>query len=435
MEDPKTHDPPGEKNEVETQESEVMDVQECDVRGAVVADKGEGAVLTSWTTEDLSKKGDNYLSSVKRVKAQVTVEGREEQLTYVAKVKMLFSETFKEFSNMSFFKEHKFYTELLPELNGVLAEAGLDPLRVPKFYYHSKSGEREVIILEDLTARGFRMADRKKGLDPAHVSLILQELGIFHASSLLLQRKTPGEDLRERHKFLTLDSLNYCDTARKDMAISMTKGIESAAAVAENCRGYESVARWLREMEPRAIDIFEEQSVPRAPFDVVWHGDCWTNNFLFRYSGGGDPTDIVMLDLQSCQKGSPAVDLQVLMSLSVPTRSRRQNLALFLQEYMSSLSATVTAGGFALPFTLEELQQEYIAKTMYGVLMGVTFIPVIVGDAEDAPDFTQVDENMEQFFDERTDQVLDMLKRNPVMKERMCGLFDDCIERGFVPQC
>ncbi|ROT73951.1 hypothetical protein C7M84_007594 [Penaeus vannamei] len=401
-----------------------LGIQESDVRGAVAADKGEGAVLTSWTAEDLGQKGDNYMSSVKRVKAQVTIEGREKQLTYVAKVKMHFSDTFKELFNLSFFKEHEFYAKLLPELNSVLAEAGLDPLRVPKFYHHSKSGEREILILEDLTARDFLLADRKKGLDIPHMRLVLEELGRFHASSHLLQRKTPHEDLSERHKFLAIKWFDYWG--------SMAKELETAAAVAESCEGYEDVARWLREIQPRVVDIFEEKSKTRAPFQVAWHGDCWTNNFLFRYNAKGEPVDVVLLDLQSCQSGSLAADLQVLMSSSISTQFKRHNLDLFLQKYLSSFSATVSAGGLPPPFTLEELREEYNDKFMFGALIGATLIPVIVGDGEDAPDYTEVDENIDKFFDERRKQVLDELDRNPLLRERMCGLFDECIEKGAV---
>ncbi|XP_037783238.1 uncharacterized protein LOC119579474 [Penaeus monodon] len=426
VEGPKAND----SSEVVAQESKAMELQECDVRGAVVADKGEGVVLTSWAAEDLGKKGDNYMSFVKRVKAQVTIGGREEQLTYVAKVKIPSSDSFGEFSNMVFTKEHEFYTKLLPELNGVLAEAGLNPLRVPKFYHHSKTEEREILILEDLIARDFLMADRKKGLDIPHMRLALEELGKFHASSYLLQQKTPHEDLIERHRFLGVEWLSY-----SDVVASMVKELESAAAVAESCTGYENVARWLREIQPRAIDMFGELSKSRPPFHVVWHGDCWTNNFLFRYNAKGEPVDVVLLDLQCCQKGSLAADLQMLMSLSISTHSRRHNLALFLQEYFSSFSATMSAGGLPSPFTLEELREEYNAKFMFGALMGAMFIPVMVGDAEDAPDYTQVIDDTEKFFDERRKQILNMLDRNPLLRERMCGLFDDCIEKGVVSSC
>ncbi|XP_063588142.1 uncharacterized protein LOC134765417 isoform X2 [Penaeus indicus] len=412
-----------------------MELEECDVRGAVVADKGEGAVLTSWAAEDLGKKGDNYMSSVKRVKAQVTIGGREEQLTYVAKVKMGFSDAFKEFSNIAFFKEHEFYTKLLPELNGVLAEAGLNPLRIPKFYHYRKSGEREILILEDLTARDFLLDDRKKGFDIPHMSLALEELGKFHASSYLLQQKTPHEDLSEKHKFLGIDWSNYCETPGQDMATYMAKELDTAAAVAESCPGYENVARWLKEIQPRFTDIFAELSKSRAPFHLVWHGDCWTNNFLFRYNAKGEPIDVMMLDLQCCQKGSLAADLLMLIYLSISTESRRHNLDLFLQEYLSSFSATVTAGGLPSPFTLEELREEYNAKFIYGALMGAVFIPVVIGDAEDTPDYSQVDDDMGKFLDERRKQVLDMLNRNPLLRERMCGLFDDCIEKGVVSPC
>ncbi|XP_027216158.2 uncharacterized protein [Penaeus vannamei] len=420
-----------EGKEKETQESDVLNVLECDVRGAVIADKGEGAVLTSWTAEYLGKKGDNYLSCVKRVKAQVMIEECEEQLTYVAKVKMLFSDTYKEFSNMSFFKEHEFYTKLLPELNSVLAEAGLDPLRIPKFYHYSKCEEREILILEDLTARGFRMADRKKGLDFAHAVLVLQELARIHASSVLLQRKHSVEDLRVRHKFLALDWTNNSKIPREDMAVAISGDLLAATAIAENSKGYEDMARWLRELGPRGVDVFDEQLETRPPFAMLGHGDCWTNNFVFRYDDGGHPVEVMLLDLQLCRQGSPALDLQTLMYSSINGALRWNSLPHFLQTYTSSFDATVEAGGIPPLFTVEELTEEYNARSMYGVLMASMYIPLMVVDSEDAPDFTKVDDEKE-FYADRAEEVARSMDDNPLLRETMCSAFDEWIDMGLI---
>ncbi|XP_037783235.1 LOW QUALITY PROTEIN: uncharacterized protein LOC119579470 [Penaeus monodon] len=427
------HRPETEKEESKekTRENDVLKVLDCDVRGAVVTDKGEGAVLTSWAAEDLGKKGDNYLSSVKRVKAQVTIEECEEQLTYVAKVKMLFSDTFKEFSNMSFLKEHEFYTKLLPELNGVLAEAGLNPLRIPKFYHYSKSEEREIIMLEDLTARGFRMADRKKGLDVAHAVLVLQELARIHASSVLLQQKHPDEELRVRHKFLALDWTKNSKIPREDISAAISGDLLTAAGIAENSKGYEDVGRWLRELEPRGVDVFDEQLETRPPFAMLGHGDCWTNNFVFRYDDDGHPIEVMLLDLQLCRQGSPALDLQTLMYSSVNGALRRTSLPHFLQAYTASFDATVAAGGTSPLFTVEELTEEYNARTMYGVLMASMYIPLMVIDSEDAPDFTKVDDDKE-FFADRAEEVVRTMDDNPLLGETMCSVFDEWIAMGLI---
>ncbi|XP_063588140.1 uncharacterized protein LOC134765416 [Penaeus indicus] len=412
------------------QESDVLRVLECDVRGAVVNDKGEGAVLTSWAAEDMGKKGDNYLSSVKRVKAQVTIGGREEQLTYVSKVKMLFSDAFKEFSNMSFFKEHEFYTKLLPELNGVLAEAGLNPLRIPKFYHYRKSGEGEILILEDLTARGFRMADRKKGLDVAQAVLVLQELARIHASSVLLQQKHSIEDLRVRHKFLAVDWTTNSKIPREEIATAMSGDILTAAGIAENSKGYENVARWLRELEPRGVDVFDEQLETRPPFSVLAHGDCWTNNFLFRYDDDGHPIEVMLLDMQLCRQSSPALDLQTLMYSSINAALRRTSLPHFLQTYMASFDATVVAGGASPLFTVEELAEEYNARTMYGVIVTAMYIPLMVIDSEDAPDFTKIDDD--KFFTDRVEEVVRTMDNNPLLGETMCSVFDEWVASGLI---
>lgn len=47
----------------------------------------------------------------------------------------------------------------------------------------------QTIVFNDLKVDGFRTASREAGLDWAHASLILQQLGKFHATSMVLAKK------------------------------------------------------------------------------------------------------------------------------------------------------------------------------------------------------------------------------------------------------
>ena len=49
------------------------------------------------------------------------------------------------------------------------------------------------IVLEDLYARNFVMADRKAGLDAVHCEAALRELGHLHALSLAMKLRRPQE--------------------------------------------------------------------------------------------------------------------------------------------------------------------------------------------------------------------------------------------------
>ncbi len=61
--------------------------------------------------------------------------------------------------------------------------------RVAKGYASSYKLGKEVLILEDLRKRHFKLFDRRRGMDVPHATLVLKELGRLHAASLLLEKK------------------------------------------------------------------------------------------------------------------------------------------------------------------------------------------------------------------------------------------------------
>jgi len=47
------------------------------------------------------------------------------------------------------------------------------------------------IVLQDLCAEGFKMAERRKGLDFSHCLLVMRTLAMFHAASVALHYRDP----------------------------------------------------------------------------------------------------------------------------------------------------------------------------------------------------------------------------------------------------
>jgi len=56
-------------------------------------------------------------------------------------------------------------------------------------YYHSVKTPVQTIVFSDLKVEGYKVASREAGLDWNHASLILQQLGKFHATSMVLAKK------------------------------------------------------------------------------------------------------------------------------------------------------------------------------------------------------------------------------------------------------
>lgn len=257
-------------------------VTEAHVREALAVDKGTTAQLTSWSVVDFTKQGDNYACFVSSVRVKFLLDGQSSEVVYVVKLNPCRNfESMREFTQNVFEKESKFYLSLLPELNSVLNEIGLRDLKFPKCPYASLEKYKEIIFLEDLRPRGFKMFDRKKGMDKAHIALLMQELARLHAASILLQAKTPDEDLTVRYSCLKKGWAYFFNNSETLLKV-LESQVKNSREMLIKFGGYERAVTWIDTIIlPRLVEIFEEQ-MENNKYKVVGHGDCWNNNILFR---------------------------------------------------------------------------------------------------------------------------------------------------------
>lgn len=145
--------------------------------------------IDSLEEEPGSGRGDNYTSMLYRVKAK----GRkllknEGYINYECAIiyKILPEskkrrEAFK--SELLFRNEVVFYKHVWPALNRLQSNGRKVFSGVPKIY----AAKTNLIAMEDLRKRGFKMADRRKGLEVKNLEYVLKALAGFHALSLTLR--------------------------------------------------------------------------------------------------------------------------------------------------------------------------------------------------------------------------------------------------------
>ena len=251
------------------------------VRAALISDKGAAAYLTDWKVVDFTKKGDNYITVVSSVEVKYVLNGKSSEMVYV--VKLNSGRAFgsgNNFNEIVFQNESKFYHNLAPQINSVLKEIGHSDINFPKYLHSSLEKGKEILFLKDLRPMGYRMADRKRGMDKAHAALVVRELAKLHAASLLLQNKTPDEDLGE--KCLYLKRGLYYFISNFDLLLNvMIDSLKFTREIITKVGGYERVSAWIDTVIPNLVEIFYEQLECGEP-KVVCHGDCWINNLLFR---------------------------------------------------------------------------------------------------------------------------------------------------------
>ncbi|XP_045607199.2 uncharacterized protein [Procambarus clarkii] len=410
-------------------EEKLDQVTEAQVKAALRQDKGSGTTLISWTTEEFTKKGDNFMCTVNRLNVSFSQDGQNLEVAYVVKAKQEFVNGMKDFANMAFEKECLFYSMLVPLLNAELKSANLEPLRLPRYNFHSLEENAEVLIMEDVTQLGFKMVDRKNGLDAAHAELVFLELARLHAASYLLQTKLPSGNLAEEYSFLTKDWSNYSEGAEREIGQVMQNDINILVKAVETVDGYEEVLTWLKALAPRIMDVFKEQIKSQDPFAVLCHGDCWTGNFLFRYDESGRPIDVVLVDMQWCRRGSPALDLNTVVYSSISGEVRSASFSHLLHAYFASFTSVMKARDAALPFTYDALLQEYHKRNIFGLMQAASVLPTTLVDASDMPDFTQVGE---EWMKQREEKIKSMVARYPHLVTWMCSVLDDMVEFGVV---
>lgn len=158
------------------------------VRKLIIKDE-PNVEITSLEEEFGSGRGDNYTSMLYRIRAKGRKQIKNnEWINYECAIiyKVLpqsreHREAFK--SELLFQNEVAFYTHVWPALNKLQTNGRKVFNGVAKIY----AAQIDFIAMEDLRERGFKMADRRKGLQLEHLKRTLKALAGFHALSLTLR--------------------------------------------------------------------------------------------------------------------------------------------------------------------------------------------------------------------------------------------------------
>lgn len=78
-----------------------------------------------------------------------------------------------------FEKEKLMYETILPALEAIAGATF-----APKCFYIQEEGAK-LMVFNDLKVMGYKMADRKKGMDFEHCKMLIERLAMFHASSMV----------------------------------------------------------------------------------------------------------------------------------------------------------------------------------------------------------------------------------------------------------
>uniref|UniRef100_A0A182QQC1 CHK kinase-like domain-containing protein n=1 Tax=Anopheles farauti TaxID=69004 RepID=A0A182QQC1_9DIPT len=250
----------------------------------------------------------------------------------------------------------------------------------------------DLLVLEDLRVRSFTMPNRQAGLGSKQLEAVLVELARFHATSLAYKQRHPSE-FQKLTKALVegIFSQANAEWYRKYYDVLTRNAIQMVRqTVPEKKEHLAKLEEFLGNCFGHLVELVNRES----KLSVICHGDCWTNNVLFRYGEDGAIAETCLVDFQLIRYGSLALDLAYLIYCCTDGALRKTNLQHWLQTYHRQLVRSLRlllAGQFERVFGTEKLlweliNEEFKVCSRFGLGTAMDMLPISTCSSEEAPD-------------------------------------------------
>ncbi|XP_073833395.1 uncharacterized protein [Musca autumnalis] len=395
--------------------------------------KAGGTKYTSHKFGKGFKKGDSYLSRVFRLCVYGVNEdnGSNIEVNLICKGMPDNLARRKVFRSADFFRnEINFYLKVVPAWEEFQKRRQpKNPFtEYPKCYASHCDGENDFVALEDVSFLGYGSPDRQGYITLEECLLTMRTLGRFHGISLALNALEP-ELFEKTGK--CLEETYYAESNRKWYLDFMKLACEVAKdAVSKSYPDskYETVAKNYLHAEQLYDDQINLVST-KSKLTVFGHGDCWTPNFLTRYSAEGKPEAIKIIDFQLARCASLAVDISFFIYSCTSHELRENHYEELLRAYHESACDLIKDLGadpesvFSWQSFLDELKE----FARFGCGMGIESLPMSMLEEDEIADLDEIS----------ADSVLvDVWNLKPFQeqhkRQRIADMFKHAIDQGYV---
>uniref|UniRef100_A0A1L8DZE0 Putative ecdysteroid kinase n=1 Tax=Nyssomyia neivai TaxID=330878 RepID=A0A1L8DZE0_9DIPT len=350
-------------------------------------EKTDNVKVEKFEFKPVTKKGNHYSSVMIRIVVDyVVVESKNpKHLSFI--LKTTFDEKYDDDESMKFVNEFDVHSREMEMYDTVLDEfhkllRSINDGTVFSAHKYWLDNTNRALIFEDLMVRKYKCVNRIERMDVAHAKVALIKLGKYHATSIIFKQKNP----QAFAKF----SKGYFSRDKPDIREFFFRHFDGLIELVSTLDGYEYYVEKLIKFKDllveRGIELYTSHE---SGFNVLLHGDFWSNNMMFRYDGENNPVDVIFVDFQIPQWITPAIDIIYFIHSSMKEHLRFSKQNELVQLYYYSLKDTLIDGYKYTGYfpTLHEFQIIILKSSLHVLISALLVQPLIILDEKIESDF------------------------------------------------
>ncbi|KAJ8977352.1 hypothetical protein NQ317_017767 [Molorchus minor] len=241
-----------------------------------------------------------------------------------------------------FLNEITFYTAVWPHFQNFQNEKlSGEPINlIPKCFATSSEDRNEKLVLENLKFQHFQIHNKITPLSNEQIEFIFKQYGRFHAISFAYKLINPKEYSEISNKLQNL----WPSGVNMEPVKGWMENIHDICLEFLDPDEENAVIEKFRSYAENVVAVFTEKSQYKGCYSVVLHGDCWSNNMMFKYDESNQLKDMRLIDFQFANVGTPVLDLSYFL-YSGATKQELDDLDRYLRLYHISLTETLKRFG------------------------------------------------------------------------------------------
>ncbi|XP_073846111.1 uncharacterized protein [Musca autumnalis] len=369
--------------------------------------------------ENASKDGEHYSSLMMRLNVDVELKnGNTKNVSFFLKACQTNEAMAKMLDLFRIFpKENEMYHKILPRFKQLYAEAGKTVEFSPKAYTFDADVDKDYVLLEDLLVKSYKNANRIEGLDMDHMQAVLKKMAEYHAASACYVEKygSYGEDFttgifREENRGILTE-------------FNKSTGFLTQLKKWPNCKSY--YEKLEKSDDYLVSSLLENQRVNSGEFNVLNHGDCWSNNIMFQYDAFGKIKDILFVDFALGKYGSPANDLYYFILSSCSAEIKLTQFDYFIRFYYDHLVENLKLLQYTRPLPkLINIHGTLLKNGLAAYMVVSKVLPAVILDKSE-------ESYLENYINDKSKMVYSMFN-NPKYVKQMLNILPWLDNRGLL---